>query len=96
MNAIEILNKELVGKTIVLYVPIIEGNTIDSLFSIYPDWWERGMKHVEVRRKIAFVLEANGTYRSNGSYKSYFATATAWSNATDSSFEPPPRPIVTP
>ena len=63
MNAIEILSKELTGKEIVLYVPIIEGSKIDSLFSIYPDWWERGIKYVEVRRKIAFVLEANGTYK---------------------------------
>lgn len=41
MNAIEILNKELAGKRLVMYVPEIKGEVIESLKS-FTDFTDRG------------------------------------------------------
>ena len=43
MNAIEILNKELAGKSLVMYAPEINGEVIESLKS-FTDFTDRGFK----------------------------------------------------
>lgn len=55
MNAIEILNKELAGKIIIIYAPTFKQEVHESLSTLSNDWWQRGIESKSLLKKITCV-----------------------------------------